>query len=171
MFPALRDVRPVTSHDDGVDSRWTDRVLFGKEAYRFLSTAVALANCFDRSFCQNGVRMDTSFRGMTSTFLRSISVVISLCPKKQMIGSNATAIVARMANQHSFWDRTVYEFPRKAVGQIALPIQSELSVANIEHDSAPIPTRGMFRNKRPEFLLSVTDVRHKNSILTKLALY
>lgn len=73
----------------------------------------------------------------TATFAHHVESVISLRAKKQMVGANARRIVTVMADEHSFWNRAIVQFPRKTTDNFHRSIPASDSYQAIAHGASP----------------------------------
>lgn len=93
-----------------------------------------------------------------STLRNAIIGVVGLSSKKQMIRIAARRIIAFVKNLHSWWDRSVFQSPRKAMGQnwstSMGPNPTVTIVGAIVSDPRPTFTGFAFSNLLPKSFFS-----------------
>jgi len=111
-----------------------------------------------------------SLRAMCSTYVlvchstlrHSIHNVVFLSSTKQVVWSNATAIIAMVANQLPFWNRAISKFIRNPMRQTIFTTNSKTAVTISR--SRPFPTSFSFTNLTPKLFFD--SHYHNNNITT-----
>lgn len=85
--------------------------------------------------------------GWTSSFRIHVPDVVRLAPKKQVFRVHASAIVTTMQYLHAPRYRTIVEFVRNSMGELAFVIHSDLAIANRQYTASPVPALRLFINR------------------------
>lgn len=87
----------------------------------------------------------TSFAVRCAKFAHHVLRIKFVGTKPKMVWIAASAVVARVANNHTFRDRAVCAFPRNAVRHVALSAHAELPIAVGEAIALPFSTALLVR--------------------------
>ena len=85
-----------------------------------------------------------------SPLLHLVAVIVGICPKPEMVRSNASRRVASVTDAHSAGDRPEVENPRNAVREFNPVSEFHASVASRQDSSGPEPASICFDDSPPE---------------------
>lgn len=88
--------------------------------------------------------------------LRGVLHVVALCAKEQVLGVDAGRVVAAVADQESFRDRAMMEFPRDAMGTITtrdFTRAHDTTVTTCVYSTIPYPATIGLDSMKPKTLL------------------
>lgn len=92
-----------------------------------------------------------TYNAIQQTLLRGIAQIIFVCSKKQMIGSYAEPVIARMANKKSSRDVPIGDNPGKSICAKIFAMPPNASITSFAFAANPSPARISLINGIPEF--------------------
>lgn len=121
-YSGSSEVLPRAAPYDESNAGFADGELRSQCAQAHATSRIAATNADDVSIVQDGEVIGPAKKTAVSvpTFRVPVCRIIRTCAEKQMVGANAGADVTAMQHTQTIWDRPVVQFPRGAVGMIAV---------------------------------------------------
>ncbi len=88
-----------------------------------------------------------------AVFLCGVVHVVLVCPNEKMVWTDATSIIAMVANHQAIWNWAEVDFPRKAVASVADSFYVEMAVSS-RSVTRPNPAAFGFVYLGPESVLN-----------------
>lgn len=137
----LSNMLPSSAMDHGIDGRMANSILKGQSWGNF-ATRVSLANIANRIFGQ--LRVDVvcaeMWATLCSTLDRAILHIVGLCSQKQMVGVDATRIIALMKYPKAVSNWPLVQFVGETVCSVKPFSRVKRSVAVFFSPTLPRPT-------------------------------
>jgi len=132
------DVLPVTSRKDLMDSSRGNAIMLRQFSHRD-TARLPLSNGFRIGCAQQCHAVKCSALCCLSAFSPSILLVVGCRSQKEMIGANAWAVVAMMANLETFRNHAEMDEPRGAMSLPAFSIVASDAPVTIPSVICPNP--------------------------------
>lgn len=136
------DVFPGLTQNDSANSTRRHTKSSGYGCLRFVASSGKLAYFKYLSSGKAGVVAILAHRtgdSIRSVFRSHVAIVVCYCTEKQVIRIDARRVVARMADKHTAWYRSIVKLKREAVSKMTCVPNSKSSIS-ICRTSLPFPT-------------------------------